>query len=56
MSRKFTKEEEEIIIEFVKSNEVLYKAAHAEYRNAIKKNRLWHQLGLQFNCSGKLNT
>ncbi|XP_031639821.1 transcription factor Adf-1-like [Contarinia nasturtii] len=41
---KFSLVDEEKIIEFVKTNEILYNVRHAKFRDAEAKNRLWLKL------------
>lgn len=50
---KFTDEEEETIINFVKLNEVLYNAKHKNFRDAEQKNRLWLRLASELNRDGR---
>lgn len=50
---KFTEEEEERIIDFVKSNEVLYNAKHKNFRDSEQKNRLWLRLATELNKDGE---
>lgn len=38
---KFTAEDEEKIIDFVKSNEIIYNVKHKKFRDTESKNRLW---------------
>lgn len=49
---KFTDEEEEKIIDFVKSHEILYNAKHKNFRDSEAKNRLWQRLGTELNQNG----
>lgn len=46
---KFTDEEEERIIDFVKTNEVLFNVKHAKFRDSEAKNRLWLSLAKELN-------
>lgn len=41
---KFSVEDEEKIIDFVKSNEILYNVKHKKFRDAVAKHRLWLKL------------
>ena len=49
---KFSLADEEQIIDFVKSNEVLYNVKHKHFRDSEAKNRLWKQLGEAFGKDG----
>lgn len=49
---KFTAEDEETLIDFVKSNEILYNAHHKKYRDSEAKNRLWLQLAQKIDKDG----
>lgn len=49
---KFSNEDEEKIIEFVKSNEILYNVRHKKFRDTEAKNRLWLQLSKDMNVDG----
>lgn len=50
---KFSCEEEDVIIEFLKKHEILHNVRHKEYRDAEKKNRLWYKLSEELNADGK---
>lgn len=49
---KFTLEEEEKIIDFVKSNDILFNVKHKQFRDGEKKNRLWLQLAKELSSDG----
>lgn len=49
---KFTAQDEETLIDFVKSNEILYNAHHKNYRDTEAKNRLWLKLAQSINKDG----
>lgn len=49
---KFSKEEEERVIDFVKSNEILFNVKHTKFRDAEAKNRLWLSLAKELNKDG----
>ena len=49
---KFTEEDEETLIDFVKSNEVFYNVHHKHYRNTEAKSRLWLKLAQKINKDG----
>lgn len=49
---KFSLEEEEKIIDFVKSNEILYNVKHKQFRDTEAKNRLWLQLAGDLRMDG----
>lgn len=49
---KFSDDEEEKIIDFVKSNEVLFNVKHGKFRDAEAKNRLWLTLANELNKDG----
>lgn len=55
MSRKvkFSKELEEQIIDFVKSNEILYNVKHKKFRDSEARNRLWLKLAESMEMDGK---
>lgn len=48
---KFTAEDEEKIIDFVKTNEILYNVKHKKFRDSEAKNRLWLKLATDMNMS-----
>lgn len=50
----WTVEEEEILIDLVKINEVLYNAKLKEYRNTELKASIWTGIGEQLKKSGKV--
>lgn len=52
---KFTSEEEEILIDFIKNNEILYNVRHKRYRDADAKNRLWLRLARKIGKDGELS-
>lgn len=49
---KFSAEDEEKIIEYVKSNEILYNVKHKKFRDSEAKNRLWLVLANDMNVDG----
>lgn len=49
---EFTREEEEQIISFVKLHPELYNLKHSDYKNKIKKDQLWNDLGITMNKKG----
>lgn len=42
---KFSVEQREQLIDFVKEHEQLYKVQHREYKDAEAKERLWKEIG-----------
>lgn len=50
---KFSDKEEEKIIDFVKSNEILYNVKHKNFRDAEQKNCLWLRLATEMNRESK---
>lgn len=52
---KVSPEQEEQIIEFVKSNEVIYNVKHKQFRDSEMKNRLWLKLSQEMNLEGNFN-
>lgn len=48
----FSSVQRESLIDFVKSNEALYKVSHSEYKNTEKKDRLWLEIGKKLNKKG----
>lgn len=53
---KFSVEEEEKIIDFVKNNEILYNAKHKQFRETERKNFLWLQLAKDLKMDGLYST
>lgn len=49
---KLTSEDEEKIIDFVKSNGILYNVKHQKFRDTESKNRLWVRLANDLNMDG----
>lgn len=49
---KFTTEDEEKIIHFVKSHEIIYNVKDQKFRDTESKNRLWLQLAKDLNLDG----
>lgn len=49
---KFTAEDEEKIIDFVKSNEIIYNVKHKKFRDTESKNRLWLTLANDLGMEG----
>ncbi|XP_039281013.1 uncharacterized protein LOC120348702 [Nilaparvata lugens] len=41
---KFSKEEEEKLIDLIRQNEVLYQISHPDYRNSFLKNKTWKNI------------
>lgn len=50
--KKFLLEDEERIVEFVKSNEILYNVKHKKFRDSKAKNRLWLTLATNLGFEG----
>lgn len=50
---KFSFEEEELLIDFVKSHEVLYNVKHKAFRDTEAKNRLWMKFAEQLDKDGE---
>lgn len=50
---KFSAEEEEIIIEYVKSHEILYNVRSKNFRDTEAKNRLWLKLADEMERDGE---
>lgn len=50
---KFTLEEEEKVIEFVKCNDMLFDVRNKKFRDSEAKNRLWLELANEMNKDGK---
>lgn len=53
-NKKFTIEEEELLINFVKKNELIYNVQHKLYRSSELKNRLWNIFALSINKTGNI--
>lgn len=51
---KWSEDEEERIIDYVRANEVLYNVHHGTYRDAEAKNRIWLKLSQELHKDGKL--
>lgn len=51
--RRFTQHEEDLLIEFVKSNPFLYDKNHYEYRNIELRDRTWKKLAKQMNINSE---
>lgn len=45
--KTITSADEEVIIDFVKSHEILYNVRHEQFRDSEAKNRLWMNLAAQ---------
>lgn len=45
--------EDEVLIELVRENTVLYDLSHAKYMDTKYKNNLWNKIGTQMNVEGK---
>lgn len=52
---KFTLEEEEKIVDFVKNNEVLFNVRHKAFRDAELKNRLWLELANELHVDSEFS-
>lgn len=50
---RFTAEEDEQIIDLVRSNECLFNVAHKQYKNNDYKHRLWNALAAKQNRDGE---
>lgn len=50
---EFTSDQEERLIDFVKSNSPLYNPKDALYKNKSYRDRLWDEIGNQLEKSGK---
>lgn len=50
---KFTLEEEEKVIEFVKCNDMLFDVRNKKFCDSEAKNRLWLELANEMNKDGK---
>lgn len=50
----FTPEEEETLVEFVKSNEELYNPKNHLYTNRDRKNQLWEEISSQLKKTGNV--
>ncbi|GFW91731.1 uncharacterized protein TNCV_4501501 [Trichonephila clavipes] len=48
----WTPEEDEILIDFVRNNDVLYNKIHPDYRKAQTKQHLWESIGTTLEKSG----
>lgn len=46
-------EQDEILIDFVRTHEILYNIQLKEYRNSQSKQRLWHEIGEILKRTGK---
>lgn len=42
----------EKLIEMVKNNPILYNRSHEDYQNLKKKDKIWIEIGKEFNESG----
>lgn len=51
--RKFTQQEEDRLIEFVKSNSFLYDKEHRDYRNIELRDRTWKKFAKQVNINSE---
>lgn len=49
----FSAEDEEKLIEFVKSNDLIYNIQHQDYRNSTKKQRLWTEFAQTIGKDGE---
>lgn len=52
----FTQEQEEQLIDFVKTNPVMYNPKDANYKNKMYRDRLWAEFGEKIDKSGNLNS
>lgn len=50
---KFSYEEEERIIDFVETNEILFNVCHKNFRDSEAKNRLWLRLAAELDKDGE---
>lgn len=50
----FTQEQEEQLIDFVKTNPVMYNPRDANYKNKMYRDRLWAEFGEKIDKSGNL--
>lgn len=50
---KFSLEDEEKLIEFVKNNEILYNVRNKKFRDTEAKNRLWLELATEMGLEGE---
>lgn len=50
---KFTAEDEEKIIDFVRKHEILYNKRHKEFRDSGRKQSLWLQIAEQLDIKGE---
>ncbi|XP_039961007.1 uncharacterized protein LOC120775079 [Bactrocera tryoni] len=50
---KFTTEDEEKIIDFVRNHEILYNKRHKEFRDSEKKQRLWFEIAEQLDIKAE---
>lgn len=48
----FSPEDDDYLIDNVKLNEPLFNPKHADYKNAMYRNRLWGDIGAGINKSG----
>lgn len=51
----FTEDEDEVLVELVSQNEILYNHEHQDYRHTEKKNGLWKTFGERLEKNGKLS-
>lgn len=51
--RRFTQREEDLLIEFVKSNPFLYDKNHHEYRNIELRDKTWKKFAKQMNINSE---
>ena len=49
---KFTLDDEEKIINFVRSHEILYNVKNKKFRDSEAKNHLWLRLAKDLKCDG----
>lgn len=52
---QFSSEDEEALIEFVKTNQELYDPKHELYKNRDRKTQLWQKIASDLNKTGKFN-
>lgn len=52
--RRFTAEEDEEIIDFVRTNNCLHDISHKQFKNNDHKHRLWIELAAKQNRDGEL--
>lgn len=51
----FNKEKDEMLIELVKCNHILYDASHGDYKSNVLKHKVWENISKSLEIPGKLN-